>query len=165
MSILARMFPQPLLSIVILVLWAGLAPAPTPGQILLGAVLAVAIPLITRPFWPNPPSIVRPLAGLRLIGVVLYDIVTANIEVARQVLGPIPALRPAFLEIPVEIEDPFVATVFGSIISLTPGTVSVDIDTKRRMLLVHALSVEDTGEVIRRVKSRYETPLKEIFGC
>lgn len=162
---IARLLPFPLLSLIIFILWLGLAPAPTPGQALLGGIIAIAMPHLTRSFWPNPPRIRKPLAGLRLVGVVLFDIVTANVEVARQVVGPIRALRPGFLAVPLDIDDPFIATVFGSIISLTPGTVSCDIDRKRKVVLVHALNIDEPHAFVARMKARYEAPLKEVFGC
>ena len=74
-----------------------------------------------------------PVAALRLALVVLGDIVTANLLVARQVLGPPAALRPDFLDVPLDIVDPLVATILGSIVSLTPGTVSVEIDRAKRI--------------------------------
>jgi multicomponent K+:H+ antiporter subunit E len=58
-----------------------------------------------------------------------------------------------------------VATLLGSIVSLTPGTVSIEIDRERHVLLVHGLDIEDEAAMIATVKARYETPLKEIFGC
>jgi multicomponent K+:H+ antiporter subunit E len=157
--------PFPLLSLIIFILWIGLAPAPTPGQALLGGIIALVMPHLTRNFWPNAPRIRKPLAGMRLVGVVLFDIVTANVEVARQVIGPTRKLRPGFLAVPLDIDDPFIATVFGSIISLTPGTVSCDIDRKRKVVLVHALNIDDPHASVTRMKARYEAPLKEVFGC
>jgi multicomponent K+:H+ antiporter subunit E len=103
--------------------------------------------------------------ALRLFGVVLADIVTANLLVARQVLGPPEALRPGFLEVPLDIDDPFVATLLGSIVSLTPGTVSVDIDRERDVLQVHALHIGDAADAAQQIKSRYEAPLREVFAC
>lgn len=66
---------------------------------------------------------------------------------------------------PLDIEDNFVATILGGIVSMTPGTVSVDIDQERRLLLVHALDAEDLETAIRTIKARYEAPLKEVFQC
>jgi multicomponent K+:H+ antiporter subunit E len=133
--------------------------------VLIGLALAVALPMATRGFWPGDVRLRRPLAGLRLLGIVLADIVTANLLVARQVLGPPEALRPGFLEVPLAIADPFVATLLGSIVSLTPGTVSIDIDRERGVLQVHALHVEDRAAAVAQIKSRYEARLKEAFGC
>jgi multicomponent K+:H+ antiporter subunit E len=97
--------------------------------------------------------------------VVLYDIVAANIEVARLVLGPIGRLRPAFVEVPLAVSNPHVATILGSIVSLTPGTVSVDVDLSAQILHIHALDVADPARLARAIKDRYERPLQEIFGC
>ena len=104
-------------------------------RLALGAALAVLLPWMTRGFWPDRPRLADPVAALRLVVVVLGDIVTANLLVARQVLGPPSALRPDFLDVPLDIADPFVATMLGSIVSLTPGTVSVEIDGARGVLL------------------------------
>ncbi|WP_237213476.1 Na+/H+ antiporter subunit E [Falsiroseomonas oryziterrae] len=162
---MTRVLPRPGLSLLILGVWLILAPAPTLGQVLIGVMLAVALPLATRGFWPGEIRLRRPLVALRLLGVVLGDIVTANLLVARQVLGAPERLRPAFMDVPLGIADPFVSTLLGSIVSLTPGTVSVDIDRGRQVLQVHALHIEDPAATIALIKARYETPLKEIFGC
>ena len=159
-----RVLPRPGLSLLILGLWLILAPAPTRGQVLIGLGMAVALPLVTRRFWPADVRLRRPGAALRLLGIVLGDIVTANLLVARQVLGPPGALRPGFFEVPLEDDEPFVATLLGSIVSLTPGTVSVDIDRPRRVLLVHALHLEDPAAAAAQIKARYEVPLREVFA-
>jgi multicomponent K+:H+ antiporter subunit E len=160
-----RVLPQPLVSLMILALWLAIAPAPSLGQFLLGGAIALAIPWFTHPFWPEAPRLARPGVAVRLFLQVLWDIVVANVEVARLVLGPADRLHPAFIELPLEIEDPFVATLLASIITLTPGTLSVDIDRDRRVLLVHALDVTDVPAAIDTIKRRYESPLREIFGC
>jgi multicomponent K+:H+ antiporter subunit E len=51
------------------------------------------------------------------------------------------------------------------IVTMTPGTVSADIDEGRTRLLVHVLDARDPGRVAADVKARYERPLKEIFRC
>ena len=109
MSVFSRILPQPLMSLLILGLWLILAPAPGLGQALISLVLAVSLPWATRGFWPDRPRLSHPVVALRLLGVVLSDIVTANLLVARQVLGPAEALRPGFLEVPLDLGDPFLA--------------------------------------------------------
>ncbi len=165
MTALRGLFPQPVISLLILGLWLVLAPAPTPGQALLGSVFAILIPLLTRRFWPEPPRVANLGAGLALLLRFLWDVVVANVEVARRVLGPIGVLRPAFLEVPLDTRDPFVATILGSIVTLTPGTLSVDVDRRRGVLLVHMLHVEDQAAAIADIKARYEAPLIKVFGC
>ncbi len=161
----SRFLPHPFLSLMILALWLVLAASASLGQVLLGGALAIGIPILTAPFWPEPLPVKRPLAGLRLFGVLLYDIVVANIVVARLVVGPLDRLEPRFVEVPLDIDDWFVATILGSVVALAPGTVSVDINRNRRVLLVHALKQKNPQQLIDTIKTRYEAPLKETFGC
>lgn len=162
---MTNLLPMPIVSLAILALWAMLAGQPGAGSLLLGALLAVAIPLSARSFWTEGARVARPLAAVPLLARVLADIVTSSVVVARQILGPRDAIAPGFIDVPLDIEDPFVATVLGSIISLTPGTVTIDIDMERRLLLVHALHIADPAAIVTDIKARYETPLKEIFAC
>lgn len=165
MTTLRRLIPLPVLSLAVFALWLFLAQEIGVGQVMLAAALGVGVPLLTRGFWPEPSVVRRPWAGVRLLAVVLGDIVLANWAVARRVVGPLDRLRPAFLEVPLDLNDYFVATILGSIVSLTPGTVSVEIDRERAVLLVHVLDAADTAAVVADIKRRYESPLKEIFAC
>ncbi|WP_291864270.1 Na+/H+ antiporter subunit E [Bradyrhizobium sp.] len=165
MTLLARVLPQPTITLVIIGLWMVLASSPSLGNLLLAVILGVSIPWITQSFWPGRPQLARPLAGIALFARVVGDIILANWEVARLVVGPLDRLRPAFIDVPIDIDDPFVATLLASIVSLTPGTVSVDIDRAAGILHVHALNVAVESELIATIKHRYEAPLKEIFGC
>jgi len=160
-----RLLPRPILSMVILVLWLVLASSVGIGQVLLGAIIAITIPIATASFWPEPIKVVRPLTGLRLFVVLLWDVLVANVRVARLVVGPLDRLRPQFIEVPLDLDDRLVSVILGSVVALTPGTVSVDIDRRRHTLLVHALDVEDQQKLIDTIKTRYEAPLKETFGC
>lgn len=159
------LLPRPLLSATVFLLWAVITNAASLALLLLGGLLAIAVPRLTLPFWPDPPRLVRPWRAVRLFAVFAADIVTANWRVARQVIGPLHRLAPAFVEVPLDLRDPFVCTVLASVVSLTPGTVSIDVDQRRWILLVHALDAPDPPALVREIKDRYETPLKEMFAC
>jgi multicomponent K+:H+ antiporter subunit E len=160
-----RFFPHPALSVAIFLLWLALNNASSLAHGVLAAILAMGLPLLTHQFWPEHPPKVKLVPAIRLFGVVIKDILMASIDVAKLVLGPTGRIKPAFIEVPLDMQDPFVGTLLASIVSLTPGTVSIDIDRSRWVLQVHALNVEDREAVIRSIKTRYEKPLKEIFSC
>ncbi len=160
-----RWLPQPLLSLFLWLFWLLLVNSVAPGQLLLGAVLAVTLPLVTSRFWPESPRINKPWKLLRYLGLLGWDIVVANLAVARLILNPRRKLRPTFIRLPLDLENELAITVLTSTISLTPGTVSSDLSPDRKTLLIHALDVESEAEIIAHIKQRYEKPLKEIFGC
>ncbi|MDD3519355.1 MAG: Na+/H+ antiporter subunit E [Chromatiales bacterium] len=162
---MTRFLPQPWLSLMLFLLWLLLVNSVAPGHLVLGAILALLLPLFTQRFWPDRPAVQRPLVALRLLGVVLLDIVLANLTVARQVLGPVKRLHPRFVRVPLDLTHEFPITILASIISLTPGTVSVDVTPDRKALLVHGLSVDDEPALVADIKARYEAPLMEVFRC
>lgn len=160
-----RWLPNPLISAMLLITWMVLWGSMAPGVILLGAFFAWVIPLFTYRFWPNPPRLASLGAALRFAPVVIWDIIAANITVARLILGPTRRLRPRFYRVPIELEDELAITLLGGIISLTPGTVTTDVSEDRKTLIVHGLDVPDEAAAVRQIKHRYEKPLKEIFKC
>ena len=98
-----------------------------------------------------------------LVLVMLYDIVRANLHVARLVLGPQAAIRPGWVWVPLELTNIHGITALASLITVTPGTVSAELSDDRRYLLVHVLDLRDPEALIEEIKTRYEKPLRKIF--
>ncbi|ACO78165.1 sodium hydrogen antiporter subunitE, ShaE [Azotobacter vinelandii CA] len=160
-----RWLAHPTLTLLLTVIWLMLANTFGFGHLLLGLLLGWAIPLLCRDFLIAMPRVRRPFRLGLFVLQVFADILVANLHVARLVLGPEARLNPAFVEVPMAIEDEFVLALLTNIISLTPGTVSADLDVERRTLLLHALDAPDPARLVAEVKRRYETPLLEIFQC
>jgi multicomponent K+:H+ antiporter subunit E len=158
-----QLLPQPLLSVVLFAVWLLANNSISPGLAIVGAVLAIGIPVATQRFWPEYPRTVRAGPLLRLILVVLFDMGVANLRVARLILGPRKRLRPAFFTVPVTLREELSVTLLASVISLTPGTVSAELSPDRRALLVHGLDVEDEGDAIHHITERYERLLREVL--
>jgi len=159
-----RLLPYPSLTLVLWLTWL-LLNGFSVGHALLGLILAVVLPLGTRPFWPQVPLVRDRMGLLRFVLRVAKDILIANMSVAVKVLGPVKDLQPGFVEVPLDLRDRFAITVLTSTVSLTPGTVSADVSEDRTRLLVHALHVEDPAALVAEIKQRYEGPIKEIFEC
>ncbi len=160
-----RLFPHPHLTLLLAVIWLALVNSVALGHVLLGLFLGWAIVWLTRDFLLNVPHLRRPLKLAVFLAKVFYDIVLANLHVARLVLGPKDRLQPAFVEVPMDIEDEFLLSLLACVVSLTPGTVSAGLSNDHKTLLLHGLNVPDTDAMIAEIKSRYEAPLLEIFEC
>ena len=165
MSAARRVFPHPITSVLLVLVWLLLQQSTSPGHLLLGAILGTIVPLFTHRFWPEYVRVARPLVVLRFIVVVLWDILAANFIVARLALGPASGIQPGFVRLPVDLDSDFALTVLASTVSLTPGTVSAEVAADRSHLIIHYLACDDEAELVRSVKQRYEAPLKEIFAC
>lgn len=158
-----RFLPHPLLTPTLAAVWLLLNNSLAPGHVVVGLLLGWAIPWFTLRFWPERVRIRRPLKLLRFVAVVLYDIVVANLIVARRILGQPERLRPAFVSLPLDLTSDLAISLLANTICLTPGTVSARLSPDRRSLLVHGLHVPDAGELAATIKARYEAPLKEVF--
>jgi multicomponent K+:H+ antiporter subunit E len=158
-----RLLPHPLLSATLLVIWLLLVNQLSVGQLLLGSLLGWAVPLYTARFWPEQVKVRRPLLLVRFTAVVLYDILVANVAVARLILGRQEHLQPAFLVMPLSLRSELAISLLANTISLTPGTVSTYLSADRRCLIVHSLHTTEPDELLATMRKRYETPLKEIL--
>ncbi len=158
-----RWIAAPLMSCVLFAVWLLLNNTLSAGHVVLAALFAIAVPWLTERLRPTRPRFARPRVIMRLAAVVLRDIVVANIDVARRILGPEHAITPGFVWIPLALRDPHAIVSLAGIISLTPGTLSVDVTTDRRYLLVHAFHLDDEAALVTTIKARYEAPLREIF--
>ncbi|MGH1367362.1 MAG: Na+/H+ antiporter subunit E [Maritimibacter sp.] len=159
-----RLIPHPILSVTLLVVWLGLVNKVTPGNLLLGALLGIIVPVFTAPYWPDRPTLTRPLKIPAYIAVVLWDIVVANVQVAGLILFKSKDnLKSAWVTVPLELTSPEAITVLAGTITLTPGTVSAMLSADGAAILVHCLHAPDPDAVRDDIKSRYERRLKEIF--
>lgn len=160
-----RLLPHPALSATLVVVWMLLVNEYSHGALVLGAVFGVLLPLITSRFWPEAPRVRFGMAMLGYVLVVLYDIVIANFHVAWLILSRRNRdLASHWLVIPLDLRAPEAITIFAGTISLTPGTVSSDISSCGRALLVHAIDVSDPEAEVAKIKQRYETRLLKVFA-
>ncbi len=159
------LLPHPLLTLLLTVVWTLLQNDVTAGMVVFGLILGVIIPKGTSIWWPDTPRGFRMGKMIAYSFVVIWDILVANVQVAWIVLTrPNDKLRPAWIEIPLDLKQPEAITVLAGTITLTPGTVSADLSDEGHSLLVHALDAEDPDAVRDEIKDRYERRLKEIFA-
>jgi multicomponent K+:H+ antiporter subunit E len=155
--------PHPILSCMLLIIWLLLANQLSFGHLLLGLLLGWAIPLFTARFWPEVVTIRRPLTLLKFLGIVLFDILVANVAVARLVLGQVREIQPAFIEMPLQLRSEVAISLLASTVSLTPGTVSAYVSADKSRLIIHSLHATDPDQITATIRQRYEAPLKEAL--
>ena len=165
MTLLARYLPTPTLSLVLLVVWLLMVRSVAPGQLLLGTILALGIPLLTQRFWEPLPRVKHPFKLARFVLTVLWDILYANVQVSMLILLPQREPRPGFVEYPLAVSDRLAVTLLANTITMTPGTVSTNIRLDGASLLIHVLDLDDEQTLICEIHERYEKPIKEIFEC
>jgi multicomponent K+:H+ antiporter subunit E len=120
MTMLDRLLPHPLTSLVIAVLWVLLANDFSPGSIVFGAILGLIIPPFFETYWPNRPRIRNPRMIVEYVLIVLWDIIVSNVQVAYLVLfrrGD--SLRSRFITVPLRLKSAEAITVLAGTITMT----------------------------------------------
>ena len=159
------LLPHPFLTLILAVVWVLLQNSVTAGMAVFGLILGIIIPRLTSVWWPEAPQRFNLTRMVRYSGIVIWDILVANIEVAWIVLTvPNAKLKPAWIVVPLELRQPEAITVLAGTITLTPGTVSADLSDEGHSLLVHVLHTDDPDKVRDDIKTRYERRLLEIFA-
>jgi multicomponent K+:H+ antiporter subunit E len=162
---MSRLVPFPITSASLLILWLLLNQTLSPGHILLGCAVALiggwalsALEVLkARP---------RGLGALfRLAALVFADIVRSNVAVASIIIGLERRRRTSgFVEIPLELRNPYGLAMLACIITSTPGTLWVDFNQASGTLTIHVLDLVDKAGWVRTIKGRYERLLLEIFA-
>jgi multicomponent K+:H+ antiporter subunit E len=159
------LLPYPIASASFLAFWLLLNQSLSLGHLLLGAAAGL-IGGWSLAALKQPKARPRRLATMvRLAGLVFADIVRSNIAVARIILGlEHRGYTSGFVEIPLELRDPYGLAILACIITSTPGTLWVEFDATTGMLTIHVLDLIDKTTWIRTIKGRYERALLEIFA-
>jgi len=161
-----RWLPSPPLSAALFVVWLLLNQSLHAATVLMAALLAVVVPLLTKGLRPATVRMRRPVVALRLTGHVLLDMVQSAGTVARLLLTHrAEHIASRFIHVPLDLRDPNALAVLSMILCLTPGTAWGELAFDRSTLLLHAFDIAEKDEVafIAMVKQRYERPLMEIF--
>lgn len=127
------------ITLVWLALWGDLSVGNVLGGVLVAAFVLTVVPLPPQEYGHR----VSPVAALRYLVVFLRDLTVATAEVARQVFWPVARLRPAVVEVRLASRDPGLLSLVANTITLTPGTMTIEVDPERGVLWVHALHLED----------------------
>lgn len=159
-----RLFPHPLVSLALLLMWLLLTRFSV-GQLLLGSAVALVAGRALATVRPEGPPLRKWWRVIPLFFIVGYDIAVSNVHVGRRILFGLrgPDRDSGFLRIPLRLRDPAPLAILALIVTATPGSVWVDFDPETGELLLHVL---DKGEADWPVliRDRYEQPLLEIFG-
>jgi multicomponent Na+:H+ antiporter subunit E len=144
-----------------------------PGDLLVGAVLAVVLVIASQRFvlslngaegLPPPVSAVRGIAGVpALLGGTLIDIARGSWKVARYCLRPPPDFEPGLVTIPIGQSSPGSATAWGIRVGIAPDSVVVGIDEKQGHLLAHVLDSRDPDAVRAEELHIYERRQRRVF--
>ena len=100
---------------------------------------------------------------ISLLGFFLWELLLANLRVAHDVLTPRHYMRPGVIAVPLDAETDNEITMLSNLLTLTPGTLSLDVSVDRKVLYVHAMYIDDAEDVRRKIKDGFERRVLEVL--
>ncbi|WP_436923799.1 Na+/H+ antiporter subunit E [Halosimplex amylolyticum] len=135
----------------------GVTPEVLVGEFLIGLAIGMPIAFAFRRFYLPELAVGERLRGLPYAGIYLalflWELLTANVDVAYRVLAPSMPIEPDVIELPLRVETDLAITTIANSITLTPGTLAMDYDDERNTLYVHAIDGRDHESVIDPIRS------------
>ncbi len=105
----------------------------------------------------------RSMALVRFVGFYVIEVVRANLRVAFDVVTPTSYARPGVVAVPLDARTDAEITLLSNLITMTPGSLAVDVADDRSVIYVHAMFVEDPDEIRRQIKDDLERRVLELL--
>jgi multicomponent Na+:H+ antiporter subunit E len=150
------------LNLVLAFLWAGLMGSIDGPQLLFGFVLGYVLLFPLRGLFGRAYHRKLPQT-LGIIAFFLAELVRSTLRVAWEVITPATLRRPGIIAVPLDAESDVEITLLANLVSLTPGTISLDVSDDRSVLYVHAMFVEDPEQLCREIKSGFERRILDLL--
>lgn len=99
----------------------------------------------------------------RLVGGFARELATSTVDVIAAVLGDRSRLKPAIIAVPLDVRSDAGKTLFADMVTLTPGTTSLEVSEDKRTLYVHALDVEDPEATKAELKATLERSVGRVL--
>jgi len=152
-----------LLNIALALAWAAFTGVFHPGNLLFGFVLGYVALLVARRALDPSPYFGKMRQSLSFGLFFFKELFIANLQVAADVLTPKDYMQPRVLAIPLDAKTDVEITALANLISLTPGTLSLDVSTDRRVLFIHAMYAADAERARQDIKHGLERRLLELI--
>lgn len=102
---------------------------------------------------------------LCLLANFMRELLLSNLEVARIVLSPRLRIRPGLIAYRTELRTDLAITTLANFITLTPGTLTLEVSEDRTVLFIHALDIEEPEVVVDNIRDSFEKRLLELEEC
>jgi len=143
--------------------WAGLTEEVTVINLAMGFIVGFVILFVVRGLLRPSRYFLKVQQVCNLGAVFAWELLVANLRIAYEVLTPTHYMKPGVVAIPLDVKTDVEITLLANLITLTPGTLSLDVSQDRRVLYIHAMYVDDIEELRRSIKEGFEKRVEEVL--
>ncbi|MDP5272754.1 Na+/H+ antiporter subunit E [Chengkuizengella axinellae] len=153
---------QILMNITIAFIWMFFYNSWNLGTFFNGYIIGLGLLFALRRFIPGPFYFKKIVAIVKLIFLFLKELVLSSVFVAKEVLRPKLRMRPGIIAVPTCLKSDWEITIFACLITLTPGTLTLEVSPEGDVLYIHSMDVPDTEEFIDQIKNTFEKAIMEV---
>lgn len=150
-------------NIALAALWAAATGSLIPGNVLVGYALGFGILWWFKPLLGPTVYFGKLLAALGFAAFLVYELVLSNLRIAWDVVTPRAHRRPGIVAVPLDAKSDHEITLLSILVTLTPGTLVVDVSDDRGVMYVHSMFVDDPDEERRKIKDGFERRVLELL--
>lgn len=143
-------------NLLLAVVWAAITANFSADNLALGFVLGFLVLYFARPVIGSTGYVRRLAQAIALGGFVIWELLLSNLRVAYDVIRPRPRLQPGVIAVPLDVRTDAEITLLANLITLTPGSLSLDVSADRRTLYIHAMDIDDPDALRRKIKDGFE---------
>lgn len=152
-----------LVNLVLAILWALLIGSLDLANLVVGFLLGYAVLWLVQPVLGETSYFRRVPQAIRFLAFFVKEIVVSNLVVAREVLSPRPRRRPGVVAVPLDARTDAEITFLANVVTLTPGTLSLDVSEDRSTLYVHTMFLDSPEALRREIKDGFERRVLELM--
>jgi multicomponent Na+:H+ antiporter subunit E len=153
---------QILLNVFLGFMWMLLTVSFEPVAFLKGYLFGLLIIFAFRKFFHSRFYLLKVIAVINLIYIFIRELILSNIAVVKTVLKPKLDMKPGIFAFPTVLEKGWEITTLANLITLTPGTLVIDLSPDNKILYVHAMDITDAKESIDSIKNTFEKAIMEV---
>ncbi|MGM0845877.1 MAG: Na+/H+ antiporter subunit E [Bacillota bacterium] len=153
---------QILLNFFLAFLWMFLQVSFTSTSFIIGYILGLIVTFAFRRFFSSRFYMERIVAVIKLILLFLKELILSNIEVVKTLLKPKLDIEPGIFALPTELKQNWEITLLANLISLTPGTLVMDVSYDNKILYIHTLDIPDVDKAVNDIKNTFEKAILEV---
>ncbi|SER71589.1 Na+/H+ antiporter subunit E [Salipaludibacillus aurantiacus] len=153
---------QILLNIGLALIWMLLRAEYTILEFIIGYIVGLGLLFVLRRFLHFDFYFRRIAAFIKLILLFFYKLILSNIDMIKIVLSPKMDIQPGIIAVPTKLRTDWEVTLLANLISLTPGTLTMNFSEDGRTLYVHSIHVPDKEKAIKEIHESFEKAIMEV---
>ena len=151
------------LNVALAVAWAAVNGSFSATTLMAGFGLGYLVLLIARPVFGRSAYYGGLWRALAFAGIYVWELIASSVRVAIDVLSPRLTMRPAVVRVPLLARSDASVTLLANLISLTPGTLSLEVEEGNGALFVHAMDVQNPEDLRREIRDTLERRVVALF--